>query len=125
MNELHFAYKVRQHLNRSLYELSPKTVSRLSAARHNSLARQKQTVTQSVLAAAGSFVQFQVENLRLKQVITSLVLLVCVVCSTFWVADRRVSELSSIDSALLADDLPIAAFTDKGFDAWLKRASSE
>lgn len=38
-------------------------------------------------------------------------------------SDQQVSELSRIDSALLADDLPINAYTDKGFNAWLKQAS--
>jgi Protein of unknown function (DUF3619) len=125
MNELQFAYKIRQHLNRGLYVLRPETASRLAAARQNALACQKQAVSQSVLAAAGSFVQFQLENMRIKQVFISLALLLCVVTAAFWTADYRIAELSAIDSALLTDELPIGAFTDKGFDAWLKRASSE
>jgi hypothetical protein len=43
---------------------------------------------------------------------------------SFWQADQQISELEAIDSALLADDLPIGALTDKGFDAWLKSSSS-
>ncbi len=125
MNEQHLAYKVRQHLNLGLHELSPEITDRLAAARQQALACQKQTVSLSVLAAAGSFVQHHFDNLRFKQLITALVLLLCVVFSTFWIADERVTELGAIDSALLADDLPIGAFTDKGFDAWLNRASSE
>ena len=39
--------------------------------------------------------------------------------------DQRVAELGEIDSALLADELPISAFTDIGFDAWLKHNSSQ
>jgi len=125
MNEEHFAYKIRHHLNRGLYELRPETASRLAVARENALARQKQAISLSVLATAGSFVHNQFANLRLKQVLISLALLLCVVGSTFWQADRRVTELGAIDSALLADDLPIGAFTDKGFNAWLQSASSE
>lgn len=125
MNEQHFAYKVRQHLNLGLHELSPDTVGRLANARQNALAHQKQVVSQSVLATAGSFVQYHYDNLRIKQVFAALALLMCVIFSTFWMADRQVSELGDIDSALLADDLPIGAFTDKGFDAWLKRDSLE
>jgi hypothetical protein len=125
MNELQFANKIRQHLNRGLYVLRPETTSRLAAARQSALACQKQTATQSVLATAGSFVQFQFENFRLKQLLVSLALLLCVVSGAFWAADNRIAELSAIDSALLADELPIGAFTDKGFDAWLKRAASE
>ena len=123
MNELHFIYKIRQHLNRGLYELPPATVDRLAAAREMALARQKQTVTESVLATAGSFFHFHVDNPRYKQVIAALVLAASAVLTTFWMADQRVNELSEIDSALLADELPVKAFTDKGFNAWLKQAS--
>ncbi|MFZ4535258.1 DUF3619 family protein [Propionivibrio sp.] len=125
MNEQHFAYRVRQHLNRSLHELRPETVDRLAAARQSALACQRQAVSQSVLASAGSFVHHHFGHQHITQVVAALALLLCVVFSTFWMADQRVTELGNIDSALLADDLPIGAFTDKGFDAWLKRASPE
>jgi hypothetical protein len=125
MNEEHFAYKVRQHLNRGLHELSPETLERLAAVRQEALACQKQPASQSVLATAGSFVQYHYDNLRIKQILTALALLLCVIFSTYWMAERDVDELGAIDSALLADDLPIGAFTDKGFDAWLKRGSLE
>lgn len=125
LNEVLFAYKVRQHLNGGLRELRSDTRERLAAARQNALAHQRPAVSQSVLAAAGGFVQHSFANLGLKQLLVSLVLVAGVVSSTFWVADQRVSELGAIDSALLANDLPIAAFTDKGFDTWLRSASSE
>ena len=123
MNELNFAYKIRQHLNRGLHQLSPETVSRLDTARRLALSCQKQTESRSVLAGVGGFIQDHFENFGLKQVFASFALLLCVTFSTFWMADQHVNELGAIDSALLADDLPISAFTDKGFDAWLKRAS--
>ncbi|MEF8710636.1 MAG: DUF3619 family protein [Candidatus Accumulibacter propinquus] len=44
---------------------------------------------------------------------------------TYWYADQSITELEIIDSALLSDDLPIAAFTDRGFDAWLKSSASQ
>ena len=125
MNEEHFAYKVRQHLNRGLQELSPETLERLTAVRQEALSYQKQTASLSVLATAGSFVQYHYDNLRIKQVLTALALFLCVIFSTYWMAERNVDELGAIDSALLADDLPIGAYSDKGFDAWLKHGSSE
>ena len=125
MNDVQFAHKVRQHLNRGLHELRPDTISRLAVARARALERQKVRVGQSVLAGAGGFFQHHFDNYRLKQVIASIVLLLAVVSSTFWLADQRVKELGAIDSALLTNDLPLAAFTDKGFDTWLKRGSSE
>lgn len=125
MNELHFAHKVRQHLNRGLHELPPETATRLADARKAALAGQKQTMTRSVLATAGNFVHFHFDNLYLKQILATLALLLCVVLSAFWMADQNVTEQGDIDSALLADELPIGAFTDKGFAAWLNRSSPE
>lgn len=123
MNELHFANRVRQLLNHGLHELQPSTTSRLAAAREQALARQKQAVGGSMLATVGGMVNFQLSNLGFKQAVATLAVLACLVGTAFWVADQRVKELSDIDSALLTDDLPIGAFTDKGFDAWLKRGS--
>ena len=125
MNELHFAYKIRQLLNRGLHELRPETATRLATARKKALACQRMAVNQSVLATAGSFVQHHFDNLHIKQAIAGLLLLLGFVFSAFWMADQRVNELGAVDSALLADDLPIGAFTDKGFNTWLKRGSSQ
>jgi len=125
MNEFHFGYKVRQHLNRGLHDLPPATLDRLAAARERALAHQKIAVHQSVLAAAGSFIHHQFDNLHLKQVLMALAVLLGVASYTFWHADQQITELEAIDSALLADDLPIGALTDKGFDAWLKSTSSQ
>jgi len=124
MNELHFAFKVRQHLNRELHELAPSTHARLHAARVRALARQKVAAHQSLLATAGSFVQEHSEGLRLRQILVALAVVVGVASYAYWQADRSIAELEVIDSALLADDLPIAAFTDRGFDAWLKSSAS-
>jgi len=40
-------------------------------------------------------------------------------------SDNRVSELAEVDSALLADDLPTAAYTDPGFVQFLKTSAQE
>ena len=123
MNERHFAHKVRQHLNRGLYELPPGTEERLAAARQMALAHQKQAVAQSVLTT-DNFLHFHIDiPPHYKQVIAVLALAAFGMLATVWLADRRVDEMSAIDSALLTDDLPVKAFTDKGFNAWLKQAS--
>jgi len=125
MNEVELACKVRQHLNGGLRELRTDTSERLAAARHKALARQKSTESQSILVAAGGFFLHSFDNFGAKQLLASLALVVFIVSSTVWVADRRVNELGAIDSALLSNDLPVAAFTDKGFDRWLKSGSSQ
>ena len=125
MNEQHFAYKVRQHLNRGLHDLPASTTDRLAAARLAALAVQKQTVNQTILAAAGSLVQHHFENLRVRQLLATLALAACVVSSAFWLSDMHISEQGEIDSELLSDELPIGAFTDKGFAAWLDPSSPD
>jgi hypothetical protein len=125
MNELHFAYKIRQHLNRGVHELPPATCDRLRAARERALAVQRVPVRQSILAAAGSFVQHQVESLNLRQLGLALLVAVGIVTYTYWSADQSIAEIEAIDSALLADDLPISAFTDSGFIAWLKSSAEQ
>ncbi len=125
MNELHFIHKVRQQLNRGLHELPSTTLDRLAAARQHALAHQKIAAHQSVLAAAGSFISFHLDNLKLKQSLMALALLLGVASYSVWLADQQVSEMEAIDSALLADDLPVSALTDKGFEAWLKNSSAQ
>ena len=125
MNELHFAYKLRQYLNHGLHELPTTTLDRLASARRQALARQKVVVHRSALATAGDFVQHQIESLHLRQVLLALLLAFGVATYTYWSADESIAEIEAIDSALLADDLPIAAYTDRGFAAWLKSSASQ
>ena len=42
-----------------------------------------------------------------------------VVFTTYWLFEESIVEQGAIDSELLSDDLPLGAFTDKGFAAWL------
>ncbi|MDR0575992.1 MAG: DUF3619 family protein [Candidatus Accumulibacter sp.] len=137
MNEQHFVYKVRQHLNRGLHDLGPNTLDRLAAARRLALAHQKQVAGHPALAAAGHAAghfspfhlpfhfpfHFHFAGLRFSQTLAALAFLLCALYSTFWIADRRAQELGDIDSAILSDELPIGAFTDKGFAAWLNSKS--
>ena len=125
MNEQHFAYKVRQHLNRGVHDLRPETLDRLAAARALALNHQKQPAKSPVLAAVGGIFSFDAVVPRLTQILAGLALLLCAAYSTYWVADQHVKELGDIDSAILADELPIGAFTDKGFAAWLDPASQD
>lgn len=123
MNELHFAYRVRQNLNKGLHELSPSTTDRLHAARERALANQRVAARQSLLASVGHSVQFHLESVRPRQLMLALALFASAIAYTCWDADQQISALGEIDSALLADELPINAFTDKGFHAWLRSSS--
>lgn len=52
-----------------------------------------------------------------------LALLVGLVTVQLWDRDRTVSELAEIDTALLVDDLPPAAYSDPGFIQFLRQGS--
>ena len=126
MNELHFTHKIRQHLNRGVHDLQPATANRLAAMRERALAHQKVAVHQSALAGAvGHFFHSHTDFFRLKHVFIALALLAGMASYTYWQADSHIAELSEVDSALLADDLPMGVFTDKGFDAWLKNSPEQ
>ena len=125
MNELYFTFKIKQHLNRGLQQLPPATVSRLANARELALQRQRVAEKRSVLATAGSFIQHHIDSLHLKQVLLALAVAAGVATYTYWSAEQNIFELEEIDSALLADDLPVAAYADRGFAAWLKNSVSE
>jgi len=125
MNEQHFAYKLRQHLNRGLHELPNDTRLRLEDGRRRALARQKLAVRHSVLAGVAGFLQQYADNFRVRQLALVLLVVVGIGTYTVWHAEQSISELEVIDSALLSDELPVAAFTDKGFAAWLTSAASQ
>jgi hypothetical protein len=63
------------------------------------------------------------------RVLLPVALLVLAVSGIYsWQDKRRVAELVDIDSQLLTDDLPVDAYVDRNFQAWLKtqgRAADE
>jgi hypothetical protein len=128
MNELQFAYRLRQHLNRGLRELDPATLDRLSAARRAALARHEQVAAHPARAVVDGFLSFLLScfgGRRLGQALAVLVLVSSILGSTFWIANLQAQELGGIDSAILSDELPIGAFIDEGFTAWLACESSK
>ena len=126
MNEARYATRVRQSLNHGLKDISPAAARRLEAARHLALSRQKEPVAQLALAGSGSaHFRLSPENRRLRQILAIFALLLGMWISFYLDNIKYVSELEEVDSALLADDLPIEAFLDNDFFEWLKDDSSE
>jgi hypothetical protein len=124
VNEDQFALKIARCLNQGLRDLPSETTGRLAAARKQALACQKPFSRWPLFTAVGSYIL--PDDSPAWRVLYSFALLLSVtVCSALWVADREISEMSAIDSELLADELPIGVFADKGFDIWVKRSLSE
>lgn len=53
--------------------------------------------------------------------VAALVLAGALAYALHWQDARQESELAEIDTSLLASDLPVDAFIDKGFQNWIRR----
>jgi hypothetical protein len=125
MNEQQFGYKIRHLLNQGL-ALDPAKRERLRAARALALERQRPEPVPALRwadNALGSLGGWRAVSTRVLLPIAMLVLAVSGIYT--WQEQRRVAELVDIDSQLLTDDLPVDAYLDRGFQAWLKSSSTE
>lgn len=115
--ELKFANKIRQALNHGADNIDPKTAIRLFEVRQAALGRHK--VDASFALAGGG--RFDVHALfgYGRTLIAAFALILGVVSSYYWNHFEQAAENEEVDSALLSDDLPPAAYLDKGFHAWL------
>jgi len=123
MNENHFGFRIRKLLNRGVHELDPATTERLRAAREQALARQKAPALALAPAYAGKAPAFLSFPALAPQRHMLLALLFCfsiAVAGLYGYSDYHVRAIGEIEIALLADDLPVEAFLDKGFEEWLQ-----
>ena len=123
MNEdTEFGYKARQILNQGLDTLDGRVAGRLHEARQVALNAQKAPVRGLRLAGIGSTVEVAFFS-NARNLIAVMALAVGAMGAYYWNAFEQAREYEEIDSALLADELPPSAYLDRGFHAWLERAS--
>jgi hypothetical protein len=114
--------QLRQLLNQGI-RVKPEIAERLAAAREHALARQRPEPA-PVLAWADN-VTGGWGGLALR-VLLPLALLAAGGAAIYgWQQNQRAAELEEIDSLLLADELPIDAYLDRGFQDWLQRRGAE
>ncbi|PLZ01081.1 DUF3619 domain-containing protein [Burkholderia sp. WAC0059] len=131
--ELEFARELRRALDENAARIAPAAAARLAAARQVALTRKK-TAPESVRVAAPVFVMAGVpaglpaQLPRRRSPLARFVLawpLVALVAGIFFIAywenQQRAAELADIDAAMLSDDLPLTAYLDHGFNAYLSR----
>jgi hypothetical protein len=123
MNEKQFAFTVRHYLNLSAEQIDRKTTDRLYAARQLALKHHRLSA-EARLAGAGR-VSLEVVLSHARTVATLVALALVVAGIYVWNSVDQASRMEEIDSALLADELPIKAYLDRGFDAWLKDTSQQ
>lgn len=125
--EHELARKLVQHLDDGVDRLEPGVRGRLLAARNAALSHYREK-PQSVLgltwagtaAGRGSDYRF----LDPRHLVVGVMLVLAVAGVIWWQSNGSpANELAELDSHLLADELPVNAYLDKGFDSWLKRSS--
>jgi hypothetical protein len=124
MNEQHIAYRIKQYLNQGL-DLDSGKLARLKSAREQALARQRVESPAAGLAWAGNVLgRFGgPASLIPRVLLPTAVLVLGLIAINQWRDSQQAVEIEEIDAAVLTGDLPLDAYLDKGFDAWLKRSS--
>src|SRR5712672_3936688 len=123
MNEQQITYRIKQLLNRGL-DLDAGKLARLNAAREAALARQRIESRVPVLAWADNLIGRSGGPSALipRLLLPMAVLILGLIAVNQWRDSQVAAEIEEIDAAVLTGDLPLDAYLDKGFDAWLKRS---
>lgn len=133
MNEVEFAYRIRQALNEGADHLDYRVVLRLEQARRRALAGQKAVVEAPLWVPA---LRFAAEGgapppldpatsawlwlRRLGLLAPIIVLAIGFVGISRWHEDQEIAEHANIDLAVLLDDTPIDTYADKGFGVMIR-----
>ncbi|MEW5863644.1 MAG: DUF3619 family protein [Pseudomonadota bacterium] len=122
MNEISFGLKVKQALNEGT-RLSPRASARLREARERALAAQKpERASEDLAVAANALARVGGLGGLSRRVLLPLAVAIAGLAAIYsWQQEQRAAELEEIDARLLADDLPLEAYLDKGFEAWLRK----
>lgn len=128
-NQLNFAYKVRHALNENLDNLPPSAAEKLASARKIALSRKKKEsrlrvfVPQRLFAGqTGHFFSEPLSWMARMGLAVPLVVLVIGLSSIFqYEQQRHINDTADIDAEVLADELPLSAYLDHGFNAYLAK----
>jgi hypothetical protein len=124
MNESDVARRVAGSLSASAHRIDAAVAERLRCARERALAVQRPARWQSGWLQRGLALRLRwVRAPLLRATATALLLLAVFVAGDYWSTLSRINERQAIDAALLMDDLPIDAYLDPDFKAWLSRES--
>lgn len=129
-DDTNLAYKIRHALNEQLDAMPASTTDRLAAARAAALARKKPEETFLQVKTAGSGWRQAITNLgayvsspamsRLAVAVPVLALVIGMGGMYQHEQQQQIAELADIDAAVLADELPLTAYLDPGFNAYLE-----
>lgn len=123
-DDINLAYKVRHALNEQLDTLPDATTSRLASARAAALARKKADAPRASTVQAGKkstgFAMFSSSGWGRFAVAVPLFALVAGLSGIYQHEQKQhIAEIAELDAAVLSDELPLTAYLDDGFNAYL------
>lgn len=119
--ELLIGRKIGRHLDMGCDHVSQDVARRLQGARFIALEKQKIPAGGLRLASFGFGNVDLIPHLKTFIAISALV--IGMMGTYYWNASQDADDNAEVDSALLADDLPVAAYADPGFHKWLEHSS--
>ena len=128
--QLDFAYKVRQALDESLDNLPPSTTQQLASARKSALSFKKSESPTRKIAKPnrlagylGNYFGGLLVSLiaRLGLIVPAVVLAIGLALIYQFEQQQQISNIAEIDALVLSDELPLSAYLDHGFNAYLAR----
>jgi hypothetical protein len=130
MNELETALLIRRALDKGAERLPYKTVHRLESSRKLALSRMGQasnvaSVSHVIGNAGGTLLASAPGRFAWLGVLASSIAPIIVVAAglfatSYWSDRQRADEVAEVDAAMLADDLPISLYADRGFGVFIK-----
>lgn len=126
MNDDDLAKRIVSKLDQGLADVPPSALARLASARRTALEHHRRRSASPKWAAAMDWVRGWVMAHGIATRVGVPVAFAALIAGTFlYVETTAHHESMEIEAALLADELPIHAYTDPGFDAWLRHTSDE
>jgi uncharacterized protein DUF3619 len=119
MNEAEVGKKVARLLDSSLEGIKPSTLNQLQVARRASLKNYRGAETIVNVGHGASAQRGHNWHFKTGKLLSLMALLFTLVSVAYWQALQQGDENEEIDIMLLVDDLPVNAYLDNEFDAWL------
>ncbi len=120
MNEHEFGQKFAKHLNQGLAQIDDGKLARLRVARERAMeAFREPTVSAGLATASGPAIDLPVWLRRPLFWVPALVLACAAVTYFATTQDSGFDDVGELDAKLLTGELPIDAFLDKDFAAWV------
>ena len=126
VNQTNFACRITHALDQRVDQLPAATVQRLADARALALARKKpDSRTQSVnidstdAKDTGRWLERPTWRIRLAAALPMVAVAAGIFIIYQSAYQERISDVAEIDAMVLADELPLRAYTDTGFNAFL------